>query len=27
MHFSVGAGIIIVYLAGLDLWLHHYRDS
>lgn len=27
MHISVGAGLIIAYLAGLDLWLRHYRDS
>ncbi|MGC1351173.1 MAG: SPW repeat protein, partial [Xanthobacteraceae bacterium] len=26
MHLSVGAGIIVVYLAGLRLWLMHYRE-
>lgn len=27
MHMSIGAGIIVVYLAGLRLWLTHYRDA
>jgi hypothetical protein len=27
MHVSVAAGIITVYLAGLDLWLEHYGES
>jgi hypothetical protein len=27
MHVSVGAGIIVVYLAGLRLWLTHYRGA
>jgi SPW repeat len=27
MHVSVTAGIIIAFLAGLDLWLEHYRPS
>jgi hypothetical protein len=26
MHVSVGAGIIVAYLAGLRLWLMHYRS-
>jgi hypothetical protein len=25
MHVSIGAGIIVGYLAGLRLWLAHYR--
>jgi hypothetical protein len=27
MHVSVTAGIIIAFLAGLDLWLEHYGNS
>jgi SPW repeat len=27
MHVSVAAGIIVVYLAGLRLWLMHYRGG
>jgi hypothetical protein len=27
MHVSIGAGIIVAYLAGLRLWLAHYRAS
>jgi SPW repeat len=27
MHVSVGAGIIVIYLAGLRLWLMHYLDA
>jgi SPW repeat len=27
MHVSIGAGVVIAYLAGLELWLNHYRDS
>jgi hypothetical protein len=27
MHVSFGAGIMVVYLAGLRLWLMHYRGA
>ncbi len=27
MHMSVGVGLVIAYLAGLELWLDHYRDA
>jgi len=27
MHVSLAAGIVIAFLAGLDLWLEHYGES
>jgi hypothetical protein len=27
MHVSVGTGLVVVYLAGLRLWLMHYRST
>lgn len=27
MHLSVGVGVVVVYLAGLELWLMHYGDA
>jgi SPW repeat len=27
MHISIGGGLVVAFLAGLELWLDHYRDS
>jgi SPW repeat len=27
MHVSIAAGLVVAYLAALELWLDHYRDS
>jgi hypothetical protein len=26
MHFSIAAGLVVIYLSGLELWLMHYSE-